>query len=213
MSIPVIVLTVDQDAELDSLKVGAMDFISKPYPDIEIVKARIAKCIELSENRDLIRRTERDKLTGLYNVDYFLRYVNRLDQQNKGIAFDAFVCNINRFHALNEQYGSQFGDLVLRSVGIGIRKLARKTGGIGCRQRGDAFWLYVPHRKDYEQLIERFTADLYIEKETAEKVTLRFGVYANAGQEPDIEQRFIFAGIAADIAVNDPKQICGYYTE
>ena len=213
MSIPVIVLTVDQDAELDSLKIGAMDFISKPYPDIEIVKARIAKCIELSENRDLIRHTERDKLTGLYNVDYFLRYVNRLDQQNKGIAFDAFVCNINRFHALNEQYGSQFGDLVLRSVGIGIRKLARKTGGIGCRQRGDAFWLYVPHRKDYEQLIERFTADLYIEKETAEKVTLRFGVYANAGQEPDIEQRFIFAGIAADIAVNDPKRICGYYTE
>ena len=30
MSIPVIVLTVDQDAELDCLKIGAMDFITKP---------------------------------------------------------------------------------------------------------------------------------------------------------------------------------------
>ena len=47
-SIPVIVLTVDQKAELECLKMGAMDFIPKPYPDIEIVKARIAKCIELS---------------------------------------------------------------------------------------------------------------------------------------------------------------------
>lgn len=55
-SIPVIVLTVDHDAELECLRMGAMDFIPKPYPDIEIVKARIAKCIELSENRDWTRR-------------------------------------------------------------------------------------------------------------------------------------------------------------
>jgi diguanylate cyclase (GGDEF)-like protein len=73
MSIPVVFLTVDQEAELDCLKSGAMDFIPKPYPDIEIVKARIAKCIELSEDRELIRYTERDKLTGLLNIDDFYR--------------------------------------------------------------------------------------------------------------------------------------------
>ena len=211
MMIPVIVLTVDQEAELDCLKIGANDFISKPYPDIDIVKARIAKCIELSEYRDLIRRTERDKLTGLYNIDYFIRYVSLLDRQSSGAAFDAFVCDINRFHALNEQYGRQFGDLVLRSIGIGIRKLARKTGGIGCRKGGDTFLLYCPHRADYEQLIGRFTADLYVEKDTAEKVTLRFGVFANAEREPDVEQRFAYAGIAAEIAENHPDRICGYY--
>ena len=69
MSIPVVFLTVDQAAELDCLRSGAMDFIPKPFPDIEIVKARIAKCIELSEDRELIRYTERDKLTGLLNRD------------------------------------------------------------------------------------------------------------------------------------------------
>jgi len=211
MSIPVIVLTVDQDAELDSLKVGAMDFISKPYPDVDIVKARIAKCIELSENRDLIKHTERDKLTGLYNIDYFIRYVNRLDQQSEGARFDAFVCNVNRFHYVNEQYGRLFGDLVLRSIGAGIKKLARKTGGIGCRNGGDLFLLYCPHQENYEQLIERFTADLFVEKDTAEKVTLRFGVFPNAEQEADIEQRFIYAGVAADITANDPEKVCGYY--
>lgn len=67
MSIPVIVLTVDQEAELDCLKIGAMNFIPKPYPDIEIVKARIPKCIELSEDRELIRYTERDKLTSVHH--------------------------------------------------------------------------------------------------------------------------------------------------
>ena len=50
-SIPLIVLTVDHDAELKALKMGAMDFIPKPYPDIEIVKARIAKCIAMTERR------------------------------------------------------------------------------------------------------------------------------------------------------------------
>lgn len=48
-AIPVIVFTVDHDAEVRALKMGAMDFISKPYPDIETVKARIAKCIALSQ--------------------------------------------------------------------------------------------------------------------------------------------------------------------
>ena len=49
--VPVIVLTVDQAAELECLKLGAMDFIPKPYPDMEILKVRIAKCIALSERR------------------------------------------------------------------------------------------------------------------------------------------------------------------
>ena len=97
MSIPVVFLTVDQKAELDCLKIGAMDFIPKPYPDIEIVKARIAKCIELSEDRDLIRHTERDKLTGLLNRDYFFRYVSRLDQIYKDTTLDAVVCDVNQY--------------------------------------------------------------------------------------------------------------------
>lgn len=50
-SIPVIVLTVDHQAELECLQMGAMDFIPQPFPDIEIVKARIAKCIAFSERR------------------------------------------------------------------------------------------------------------------------------------------------------------------
>ncbi len=211
MSIPVVMLTIDPDAELDSLKLGAMDFISKPYPDINIVKARIAKCIELSENRDLIRHTQRDRLTGLLHFDYFIRYVDRFDQQNEGTSLDAFVCDIKHFHSVNEQYGRQFGDLVLRDIGINIRKLATKTGGIGCRQDSDTFLLYCPHRDDYEQLIMKFNNNLFVEKETAEKVHLRFGVFAEADREPDIEKRFSLAKAAADSVANDPDRICGYY--
>ncbi len=211
MSVPVVMLTVDQDAELDSLKLGAMDFISKPYPDINIVKTRIAKCIELSENRDLIRHTQRDKLTGLLHFDYFIRYAARFDQQYRETDFDAFVCNIDHFHSVNEQYGHQFGDLVLRDIGVNIRKLARKTGGIGCREGADTFFLYFPHRDDHEQLIRKFQEDLFVEKETADKVKLRFGVFENADREPEIEKRFYRAKAAADDTEDDPGRICGFF--
>lgn len=211
MSIPVVVLTVDQQAELDCLKIGAMDFIPKPFPDIDIVKARISKCIELSEDRDLIRYTERDKVTGLINKDYFFRYVNRLDHLYKYEVLDAVVCNVNRFHSLNKQYGRQFGDQVLRSIGNSIKKLARKTGGISCRKDGDTFLLYCLHQDDYEELLQEFVFGVFTDKEVEGRVNLRFGVYVDARREPNIEERFVRAEIAADRIKDDSQTICGFY--
>lgn len=211
MSIPVVVLTVDQQAELDCLKIGAMDFIPKPFPNIDIVKARISKCIELSEDRDLIRYTERDKVTGLINKDYFFRYVNRLDHLYKYEVLDAVVCNVNRFHSLNKQYGRQFGDQVLRSIGNSIKKLARKTGGISCRKDGDTFLLYCLHQDDYEELLQEFVFGVFTDKEVEGRVNLRFGVYVDARREPNIEERFVRAEIAADRIKDDSQTICGFY--
>ena len=207
MSIPVIFISIDQDAELDCLKCGAMDFIPKPYPSIDIIKARINRCIELAENRDLIQRTQKDKLTNLYNKDYFIRYVDRYDQHYKGVSFDAAVCKIKDYHLLVEQYGQQFGDLVLRSVGLSTNNFARKTGGIGCREEGSTFLFYCPHQKDFNELITKFLEDLFIDEETASRVTFKFGFYAHAQQEPDIETRFARARKAADSIMNDPQKV------
>ena len=211
MSIPVIVFTVDEESELDCLRCGAMDFIPKPNPDMEIVKARIAKCIELSENRELIRYTERDKLTGLLNKDYFFRYVIRLDHLNKDATLDAIVCDVSRFHLINKQYGRQFGDNLLRIIGSGLKKLARKTGGISCREGGDTFLLYCQHQDDYEQLIEDFLSDLYDEQDISDSIHIRFGVFTDAQHTADIEERFDRAKIAADRVKDDPERICGFY--
>lgn len=211
MLIPVVVLTVDQASELDCLKIGAMDFIPKPYPDIEIVKARIAKCIELSEDRELIRHTERDKLTGLLNRDYFFRYVGRLDQLYKNEILDAVVCDVSRFHAVNRQYGRQFGDQVLRSIGNGLKELARDTGGIVCREAGDTFLLYCPHQDNPEQMLREFLAGAFDEKTAEANISMRFGVFSDARQEPDIEERFVRAKIAADRVKDAPESICGFY--
>ena len=213
MSIPVIILTTDQKAELDCLRIGAMDFIQKPYPDIEIVKARIAKCIELAEDRELIHYTERDKITGLLNKDYFFRYVGRLDYLYRETSLDAVACVVNKFHSVNKQYGRQFGEKVLHSIGADLKKLARQIGGISCREEDDTFLLYCPHQDDYERLISEFLCDVLSAKESTDKVSIRFGIFTDARQVERIEYRFERAKTAADRVKNDPERNFSFYDQ
>ena len=72
--IPVIVLTSDKDAEVKSLQLGAVDFIPKPYDMPEVIRARVRRTIELSENKDIISATQSDSLTGLFTREFFMEY-------------------------------------------------------------------------------------------------------------------------------------------
>ncbi len=71
--------------------------------------------------------------------------------------------------------------------------------------------LYCNHQIDYENLIRNFQEDLFVEKDTADKIELKFGVYVNANQESDMEERFVCALHAAESATDDPDRVCGYY--
>ena len=210
-NIPVIVLTGDQDAEVACLHLGAIDFIPKPYPGAEIIRARVSKCIELSETRELIHSTERDSLTKLFNIDYFVRYVKRYDRIFADKPMDAIVININRFQIINERYGKLYGDTVLQRLGEKIRHAARETGGVCCRQGADVFLLYCPHRDDYEALLEDLRIGIGGEGSEGERVRLRMGVYANTDKELDLERRFDRAAKAADSVRGSHVQSVGFY--
>ena len=114
-------------------------------------------------------------------------------------------------HTLAERYGQQFGSLVLRSVGLGLKNQARRTGGIGCSKKDGVFLLYYPHQEGYETLLRKMREELFLEKETADKVCLKFGVFVNARREPNVKERFARAVLAADSVKDDPNKICGFY--
>ena len=196
--IPVIVLTADQSAEVECLKYGAMDFIPKPYPTVEIVQARVQRCIELSEKRNIIETTERDSVTNLFNVDYFLQYVRMYDQHYSDMAMDAIVLDINQFHVLNERYGKQYGDSVLARIGRRIRQISREVGGVGCRRTADTFLIYCPHREDYEAILDKASDGLAGEDVSENRVRLRMGIYANVDKTLEIERRFDYAKTASN---------------
>ena len=211
--IPVIVLTGDQEAEVECLNLGAIDFIPKPYPGAEIVKARVSKCIELSEGRNIIQSTERDALTRLFNVDYFIRYAETFDRYYEDLAMDAVVIDINRFQIINERYGKQFGDEVLQRLGELVRQAARNTSGICCRQGADTFLLYCPHREDYAGMLEGLSIGFAEDGSDAakEKVHLRMGIYSCVDKTLDIERRFDRARKAADSVRDSRVESIGFY--
>ena len=103
--IPVIVLTSDKSSEIESLKLGAADFLTKPYDLPEVILARVRHSIELFENAKIIHATEFDKLTLLYSQDFFFEYASQFDQRFQDKAMDAVVINFTRFHLLNELKG------------------------------------------------------------------------------------------------------------
>ena len=211
--IPVIVMTSDTASEVESLTRGATDFIPKPYPEPDVVLARVKRTVELFEDRNIIRLTERDQLTGLYNREYFYRYAEQLDQYHKEVPMDAIVIDVNRFHMINERYGKAYGDEFLRQVGERIRNLVRDTGGIVCRREADTFLVYCPHRTDYDyhDMLEGVSAGLALDGVLDQHIRLRMGVYPNVDKSIDILQRFDRAKMASDSVRNSYSNSVAVY--
>ena len=198
--IPVIVLTGDTESEVESLNIGASDFISKPYPRVEVILARIRRSIELSENRDLIRGTELDQLTGLYNREYFYRYAEQYDLYHREEDTDALVVDINHFRLINERYGKAYADVVLQQLGAGLLAAVKENGGIVCRREADTFQVYCPHREDYDAFAEEVTAAA--SEGLKGRIRTRIGVYSRVDKSIDMERRFDLAKSAADTIRN-----------
>ncbi len=210
--IPVIVITADQEAETRSLGEGAIDFIPKPYPQKDVILARVRRIIELTEDREIIRRTERDPLTGLYNREFFYNYTKQLDLRHPDTPMDAIVMDVNHFRMINERFGTTYGDMILRGVANSVRASAQENGGIACRREADTFLIYCPHREDYDSILENASTILEgAESAAGSRVWLRMGIYPNADRTLDIERRFDRAQIAADMVHGSFSKAVGIY--
>ena len=186
--IPVIVLTAEKDAELRALQMGAADFITKPFDMHEIIRARVARIIELSDGRKLISAAEHDKLTMLYNRNFFFEYANRIHLYHPEWRMDAVVMNIERFHTVNELNGREFGDNVLRIIGNEIRAFLAETEGIASRIEADRFDIFCKAQDDYQTLLDRFQRKV---DGISENVSIRLRMGVMPWQE-DVEPILLF---------------------
>lgn len=209
--IPVIVVTAERESEVESLKLGATDFIPKPYPQLGVVKARVLRTIELYEDRDIIQSAERDSLTGLYNKEFFFRYAQQFDQFHKDMEMDAVIVDINHFHMINERYGKAYGDEVLKKVRDRLRELILDSDGLICRLEADTFMVYCHHRDDYREIMENASINLLGDDTAENRVRLRMGIYPEVDKSIDIERRFDRAKMAADSVKGNFTKTIGIY--
>ena len=183
--VPIIVMTSEKSAEVRSIRMGAADFITKPYDMPEVILARCERIIELSEDKSIIRSTERDKVSGLYTRGYFFAYVRRM--LPLPTPMDALVLNIDRFHMINELFGREEGDRVLSCFGALIRELLTRIRGIACRSESDTFFLFCERQEDYEEAVALMQQKL-AEQARSRSLRLRAGIYAceNLSDDPEL---------------------------
>lgn len=195
--IPVIVLTSEKGSELESLEIGAADFIKKPYDMPEVVHARVNRSIELSEDRLVIQATERDEVTGAYTEHIFIKYVQKVDEYNPDSANDLAIINIERYNLISEIHGHEEADRILRVFADALKEIVRKCDGIVGRLRDDCFAIYARPIDDYESVLEFIDSRL---REYFEILNLsnRIGVYRCNDKSEPIERRIEHAKMACE---------------
>lgn len=209
-SIPIIVMTSEKDAEVTSIKLGAADFITKPYDMPEVILARCQRIIELQEDKSLIHAAEKDHLTGLYTKDFFTEYIKQIEKYNPDRKMDVSVINIEHFHLINELYGRKEGDKALICIADTLSELLDEMNGIGSRTEADYFYIYNENNDDYDKVLHRLLDSLSKEMPSAH-VRLRMGVYKEVDKELTAENWIDRAKTACDRIRGDYSRHIAYY--
>ena len=136
------------DNAIQALKVGASDFVKKPFENdhlIHIVHRSLEKYRTLREKERLEEEVQRlsitDDLTGLYNHRHFFKTLEaelvRLKRQKTSLSLLMF--DLDNFKRYNDRYGHLEGDRVLRKVGEIVNRSIRSNVDSGYRYGGDEF--------------------------------------------------------------------------
>jgi two-component system cell cycle response regulator len=134
------------------LEIGVNDYLVRPIDKNELlarVRTQIRKKRYTERLRDSmqlsIEMAITDALTGLYNRRYMESHLNSLIEQaaarSKPLA--ALVLDIDYFKSVNDSYGHDAGDDVLREFAIRMRKSIRGID-LACRYGGEEFVIVMP---------------------------------------------------------------------
>lgn len=207
--IPIIILTGDttQGAEAKALKMGAMDFIRKPFEPM-ILKTRIEKALSIAEIRSGLELTsKKDPLTGLWNRVFVEEYFDKLPKDEQG---SIMMLDLDNFKGLNDTYGHVVGDKSLISFGNTLMEMT-DASDIVSRIGGDEFVVIrsgVHSREELRDFCHDLIARVEINineilGETMEKpVTVSIGI----AQFPDDGSSFLELYNCADKALYYVKQ-------
>jgi len=134
----------DKAISTQFIKNGANDFLSKPFSHEEFY-CRVNQNMDLLEYIQQIKdSSNRDYLTGLYNRRYFFEMGKKLlASANRGhLAVAIALLDIDFFKKVNDTYGHDAGDLVLKSLGATLQRRFRETD-IVCRYGGEEICILV----------------------------------------------------------------------
>jgi diguanylate cyclase (GGDEF)-like protein len=133
---PILFLSALSEADeiVTGLNMGANDYITKPFNDIELL-ARVKNLtslkyiydVALTNERLASHRSHHDDLTGLPNKSLLniklLDFITIANIRDTAIAL--YFINLDSFKSINESLGNAVGDIYLREVGKRIQEAIR----------------------------------------------------------------------------------------
>ena len=159
--IPIILQTALDSTEhkVEGLDAGADDYITKPINFAEL-EARVKSMLRIKRLQDVLEERERelsevnarllkmaqtDALTGLDNRRYLEERLEEMFGHSRRLKepLAVVMCDLDRFKSVNDTYGHQVGDVVLKQFARILKQEAREIDRAG-RYGGEEFMLLLP---------------------------------------------------------------------
>jgi diguanylate cyclase (GGDEF)-like protein len=153
--IPVIMLTGREDLEtkIRGLEQGASDYVTKPFDAGELV-ARIKVQLKIKSLQDSLKESNQrltelsrtDPLTGLANRRCLMETLEREIERGRrtGSSVAMIMADLDHFKRINDTYGHQPGDEVLKAVADLLKNHLRPYD-LAARFGGEEFVLVLPN--------------------------------------------------------------------
>lgn len=153
-SVPIVMIAEDQDIPrvAHGLEIGAHDYILRPIDRNELL-ARVRTQIRRKRFQERLRSSYEislsmaltDSLTGLYNRRYLEVHLDKLLQSNREAkkSLGVVILDIDHFKNVNDTYGHNIGDEVLRVFAQRITKSLRSFDLVA-RLGGEEFVCLLP---------------------------------------------------------------------
>lgn len=204
-SIPVIVTTQNEgeNDEIAALERGASDFVAKPYK-AKVILRRVASIIHLRENATMLNLFQKDRTTGLLSKEYFCQQAEKILRSNPDKTYDIICSDVENFKLINDAFGMQGGNKVLKTMGGICQKFTDSLGGICSRFHADQFVSMIEHTEGYsDELYEALTAETR-EKCGISNIVIKWGIYQTGDRKISVEQM-------CDWALQGARSIKGQY--
>ncbi len=202
--LPIIMVTSHTEPEKmkEAIEAGATDFIRKPAEEIELL-ARIYSALRIKTLQDLLRDTAiKDALTGLYNRRYMDERIDQEFQRCKRYNHPMSVAmiDIDYFKKVNDTYGHDVGDQVLKTLASELKTKLRKSD-ILSRYGGEEFVVVLPETglvesKNALEKVREYISTLAIQDDTGKTFQISFSGGVAGGDLSSITSPFDLLKIA-----------------